>query len=127
MSNQKAFQALSLAITVIGGAALIVACTIQLRGPDKVMGPKPSSTTASGTMESNLTRCRTVTSEHSAAYQDCQRIWAENRRRFFGQGVSSTGPAVNDPGSSPFVSAPKDQSRIPQGYPSVASPEGGAQ
>ncbi|MFB6462767.1 putative entry exclusion protein TrbK-alt [Bradyrhizobium tunisiense] len=126
MSDQKAFQALSLAITVIGGAALIVACTIQLRGPDKVMGSKPSSTTAS-TMESDLTRCRTVTSEHSAAYQDCQRIWAENRRRFFGRGVSPTGPAVNDRASSPMLSAPKDQSRMPQGDPSVASPAGGDQ
>ncbi|WP_234685206.1 putative entry exclusion protein TrbK-alt [Bradyrhizobium monzae] len=127
MSNQKAFQALSLAITAIGGTALIVACTIQLRGPDKVTSPKPSSATASSQMESDLTRCRTVTSEHSPAYQDCQRIWAENRRRFFGQGVSATGSAVNDRASSPLLSAPKDQSRMPQGDSSVASPEGGNQ
>lgn len=127
MSDQKAFQALSLAITVIGGAALIVACTIQLRGPDKIMGPKPSSATASRPMESDLTRCRTVTSEHSPAYQDCQRIWAENRRRFFRPGVSSISPAANDRASSPLPPAPKDQSRMPQGDPSVASPEGGHQ
>lgn len=127
MSDQKAFQALSLAVTAIGGAALIVACTIQLRGPDKIMGPKPSSATASRPMESDLTRCRTVTSEHSPAYQDCQRIWAENRRRFFRPGVSSISPAVNDRASSPVLSAPKDQSRMPQGDPSIASPEGGNQ
>lgn len=127
MSDQKAFQAVSLAITVIGGAALIVACTIQLRGPDKIMGPTPSSATASRPMESDLTRCRTVTSEHSPAYQDCQRIWAENRRRFFRPGVSSISPAVNDRASSPALSAPKDQSRMPQGDPSIASPEGGHQ
>ncbi|MBH5389353.1 putative entry exclusion protein TrbK-alt [Bradyrhizobium diversitatis] len=127
MSDQKAFQALSLAITVIGGAALIVACTIQLRGPDKIMGPKPSSAMASRPTESDLTRCRTVTSEHSPAYQDCQRIWAENRRRFFGQGVSSISPAVNDRASTPVLSAPKDQSRMPQGDSLVASPEGGNQ
>lgn len=127
MSDQRAFQALSLAITVIGGAALIVACTIQLRGPDKIMDPKPSSATASRPMESDLTRCRTVTSEHSPAYQDCQRIWAENRRRFFGQGMSSISPAANDRASSPLLSAPKDQSRMPQGDSSVASPEGGHQ
>lgn len=127
MSDQKAFQALSLAITVIAGAALIVACTIQLRGPDKIMGPKPSSIKASRPMESDLTRCRTVTSEHSPAYQDCQRIWAENRRRFFGQGVSSISPAANDRAGSPGLSAPKDQSRMPQGDLSVAAPEGGHQ
>ncbi|WP_084293069.1 putative entry exclusion protein TrbK-alt [Bradyrhizobium sp. WSM3983] len=127
MSDQKAFRALSLAITVVGGAALIVACTIQLRGPDKIMGPKPSSATASGPMGSDLTRCRTVTSEHSPAYQDCQRIWAENRRRFLGQGVSSISPTVNDRASSPVLSAPKDQSRMPQGDSSVASPEGANQ
>lgn len=127
MSDQKAFQALSLAVTVIGGAALIVACTIQLRGPDKIMGPKPSSATASRPMESDLTRCRTVTSEHSPAYQDCQRIWAENRRRFFRPGMSSISPAANDRAGSPVLSAPKDQSRMPQGDSSVASPEGGNQ
>lgn len=127
MSDQKAFQALSLAITAIGGAALIVACTIQLRGPDKIMGPKPSRIAASRPMESDLTRCRTVTSEHSPAYQDCQRIWAENRRRFFRPGVSSISPAANDRASSPLLSAPKDQSRMPQADPSVASPEGGHQ
>lgn len=127
MSDQKAFQALSLAIMVVGGAALIVACTIQLRGPDKIMGPKPSSATATIPMETDLTRCRTVTSEHSPAYQDCQRIWAENRRRFFRPSVSSISPAVNDRASSPVLSAPKDQSRMPQGDPSVASPEGGDQ
>lgn len=127
MSDQKAFQALSLAITVIGGAALIVACTIQLRGPDKIMGSKPSSATASRPMESDLTRCRTVTSEHSPAYQDCHRIWAENRRRFFRPGMSSISPAANDRASSPLLSAPKDQSRMPQAAPSFASPEGGNQ
>lgn len=127
MSDQKAFQAVSLAIAVIAGAALIVACTIQLRGPDKVMGPKQSSAIASSPMESDLTRCRTVTSEHSPAYQDCQRIWAENRRRFFGPGMSSISPAANDRAGSPVLSAPKDQSRMPQGDPSVASPEGGHQ
>ncbi|MHB0790568.1 putative entry exclusion protein TrbK-alt [Bradyrhizobium sp. 5.13L] len=127
MSDQKTFQALSLAIAVIGGAALIVACTIQLRGPDKIMAPKPSSATATSPMESDLTRCRTVTSEHSPAYQDCQRIWAENRRRFFGQGASAISPAVNDRASSPVLSAPKDQSRMPQGDSSVVSPGGGDQ
>lgn len=127
MSDQKPFQALSLAITVIAGAALIVACTIQLRGPDKIMGSTPSSATVSRTMESDLTHCRTVTSEHSPAYQDCQRIWAENRRRFFGPGMSSISPAANDRAGSPVLSAPKDQSRMPQGDPSVASPEGGHQ
>lgn len=127
MSDQKAFQAVSLTITVIAGAALIVACTIQLRGPDKIMGSKSSSIAASRPMESDLTRCRTVTSEHSPAYQDCQRIWAENRRRFFRPGVSSISPAASDRASSPVLSAPKDQSRMPQGDPSVASPEGGNQ
>ncbi|MBK3662675.1 putative entry exclusion protein TrbK-alt [Bradyrhizobium diazoefficiens] len=127
MSDQKAFQAVSLTITVIAGAALIVACTIQLRGPDKIMGSKPSSIAASRPMESDLTRCRTVTSEHSPAYQDCQRIWAENRRRFFRPGMSSISPAANDRAGSPVLSAPKDQSRMPQGDSSVASPEGGNQ
>ena len=74
------------------------------------------------TLTSELARCRTVTSEDAADYQHCQKVWAENRRRFFGRKEVLRVSAVRIQ-SAGLTPAPKDQSRMPQGYPSVAVPE----
>lgn len=124
MSDVRAFRAMSLAITALVGTAAIVACTIQLRGPGNEMSPTPSRSKASNALESDLGRCRTVTSEQAPTYEHCQRIWAENRRRFFGPRASTEKPAEGDPGGAPSSLPPKDQSRLPQGYPSIATPRG---
>ncbi|WGR93206.1 putative entry exclusion protein TrbK-alt [Bradyrhizobium sp. ISRA443] len=127
MTDLKAFRALSLAISAIAGLAAIVACTIQLREPHKVAGPTQSNEKANTALGSDLARCRSVTSEQAPAYERCQRAWAENRRRFFGHKANSPGIAEADTGGSPSLSAPKDQSRIPQGSPSVVAPREGDQ
>jgi conjugative transfer region protein TrbK len=47
-----------------------------------------------------LARCRTITSDEAAALETCRRVWAENRRQFFGAGrppQSSIDPVVNMP------------------------------
>jgi conjugative transfer region protein TrbK len=119
MMDVRAFKALSLATTI--GVFVVAACTIQLRGgEDGSLPPKAEQTT--GANGPDLARCRSVTSEDTAGYQHCQRVWAENRRRFFGRkdGVAVSGWV--DPATS-LTPAPKDQSRIPQDYPSVAVPE----
>ncbi|SHM82420.1 putative entry exclusion protein TrbK-alt [Bradyrhizobium lablabi] len=119
MTEVRAFKVLSLATTVV--VFVVVACTIQLRGgEDGSSPPKAEQTTdADG---SELARCRSVTSEETASYQHCQKVWAENRRRFFGRkdGVAVSGGHDSAAGLAP---APKDQSRMPQGDPSVAIPE----
>jgi conjugative transfer region protein TrbK len=118
MSDVRAFKALSLLTTIV--IFVVAACTIQLRDGEDAPSPTAEKTTdADG---SDLARCRSVTSEETAGYQHCQKVWAENRRRFFGR---KDGAAVPSQGNSAAgrPPSPKDQSRMPQGYPSVAIPE----
>ncbi|MCK1669948.1 putative entry exclusion protein TrbK-alt [Bradyrhizobium sp. 153] len=119
MTDVKAFKALSLLMTI--GLVAVAACTIQLRGGEESpSSPKAEQTT--GVTSSDLARCRSVTSEESAAYQHCKQVWAENRRRFL---AGKDGAAVpgHDDSAATLAPAPKDQSRMPQGYPPLAIPE----
>lgn len=119
MTDTGQFKALSLLTSA--GILVVAACTIQLRGGDDT--PKPSKAEQTTDVDaSDLARCRTVTSEDAAGYQRCQQIWAENRRRFFGKKEGAATSRRPDPVASPEP-GPKDQSRMPQGYPSVAIPE----
>lgn len=117
MTDVGAFKALSLVTTV--GILVVAACTIQLRGGEDTSAPSKTEQT---TDVDDLARCRTVTSEDAAGYQHCQKIWAENRGRFFGRKDGAAGSRRPDPVAG-LTPAPKDQSRMPQGYPSVALPE----
>ncbi|UWU76166.1 putative entry exclusion protein TrbK-alt [Bradyrhizobium huanghuaihaiense] len=115
MTDVKAFRALSLLTTI--GLVAVAACTIQLRGgDDSPPAPKAEQTT------SDLARCRVVAPEETASYRHCQQVWSENRRRFFGKknGPADAGQSDSTTGLAP---APKDQSRIPQGYPPLAIPD----
>ncbi|MBK3665025.1 putative entry exclusion protein TrbK-alt [Bradyrhizobium diazoefficiens] len=119
MSDIKAFKALSLAVSI--GVFVVAACTIQLRGgEDASLPPRAEQTT--DVDHSDLARCRTVTPEETASYQHCQQVWAENRNRFFGRkdGAAASRRLDAVPGPTP---APKDESRMPQGYPSLTPPE----
>ncbi|OAF14607.1 putative entry exclusion protein TrbK-alt [Bradyrhizobium neotropicale] len=119
MTDVKAFKALSLLTTI--GLAAVAACTIQLRGGEEPP-PRPKAEQTTDATGSDFARCRIVTAEEAADYQHCQQVWAENRRRFFSK---KNGPA--DPrqqgSAAGLAPAPKDQSRIPHGYPRPATPE----
>lgn len=118
MTDVRAFKALSLATTIV--VFVVAACTIQLRGGEDAPSPTAEKTTdADG---SDLARCRSVTSEETAGYHHCQKVWAENRRRFLGgkDGAAVSGHGDPAAGLSPTS---KDQSRMPQGYPFLAVPE----
>lgn len=119
MTDVRAFKALSLATTVV--VLVVAACAFQLRGGEDTSSPSKAEQTAD-VDGSDLARCRSVTSEDAANYQHCQKVWAENRRRFLGRKDSAavSGHADIAPSLMPM---PKDQSRMPQGYPSVAVPE----
>ena len=119
MTDTGPFKALSLLTSI--GILVVAACTIQLRGGEDTSSPSKAEQTAD-IDGSDLARCRSVTSEDAAVYQHCQGVWAENQRRFFGKKDGATVSGRGDP-TSGLVSAPKDQSRMPQGYPSVAIPE----
>jgi conjugative transfer region protein TrbK len=119
MTDVRAFKALSQVTTA--GLFVVAACTIQLRGGENVSSPpKEEQTTDVG--GSDLARCRNVTSEYASGYQHCRQVWAENRRRFFGRKDGAAVSAYHDSAAG-LAPAPKDQSRIPQGYPSVEIPE----
>lgn len=119
MSDAKAFKALSLAVSI--GVFVVAACTIQLRGGQDASSPPKAERTAN-VYRSDLARCSTVTPEETAAYQHCQQVWAENRRRFFGRKEGAAASHHPDPVAG-LTPAPKDQSRLPQGYPPLAPPE----
>lgn len=119
MSDIEALRALSLAVSA--GVLVVAACTIQLRGGENASSP-PKAERTTGRDDSDLARCRTVKPHETANYQHCQQVWAENRRRFFGRKDNAPASHRPDPVAGP-TPAPKDQSRLPQGYPSVASPE----
>ncbi|GEC53060.1 conjugative transfer region protein TrbK [Bradyrhizobium japonicum] len=118
MTDVKAFKALSLLTTI--GLVAVAACTIQLRGGDD-SSPAPKAEQTNDATNSDLARCRGVTPEEAGDYQHCHKIWAENRRRFFGKkdGAAALG---HDDSASP-IPAPKGQNRIPQGYPNLPMPE----
>ncbi|MET4247191.1 putative entry exclusion protein TrbK-alt [Bradyrhizobium sp. LA6.7] len=116
MTDVRTFKALSLATTV--GVLVVAACTIQLRGGEEASAPAKVEQTTD-IEDSELARCRSVASDETARYQHCQKVWAENRRRFFGRKDGAAASGRGDPAAS----APKDQSRMPQGYPSAQMPE----
>ncbi|RXG85017.1 putative entry exclusion protein TrbK-alt [Bradyrhizobium zhanjiangense] len=118
MTDIRAFKALSLLTTI--GVLVVTACTIQLRGGDGPPPPKAEQMTDA--TSSDLARCRSVTAEEAAGYEHCKQVWAENRRRFFGKKDGAAVPNHDD--SAPGVALfPKDQSRIPLGYPKLVAPE----
>jgi len=119
MTDVKAFKALSLLTTIV--LVAVAACTIQLRGgDDSSSAPKAEQTTDAAS--SDLARCRGVTPEEIAGYRHCKGVWDENRRRFFGKKGGAAAPGHDD-SSAGVALAPKDQSRLPQGYPNLVSPE----
>ena len=95
------------------------ACTIPLRGDAEQAKIVEPGSTSPDPLAAKLAECRSVTHEQKEALTECRKAWAEKRRQFLGK----TAPAPSDgqtpqAGSSLFV-APKDESRLPSGFPSI--------
>jgi conjugative transfer region protein TrbK len=113
MTNR--LERLPMAAAALIAALVVAACAIRLRGDEshtesRVSGPlgvKSDSTAA------KVEQCRTVSSEQRDALLECKKIWAEKRRQFFGQSGSSPEATAQ----SSFPVPPKDESRLPSGYP----------
>jgi conjugative transfer region protein TrbK len=113
-------------LPVIAMAAAVVlsvaACAIELRrGEDQASTESPASKDFDP-LKARLEQCRTVTSEQTAALDECRRVWSENRSRFLG-GKSTQTTTPNTGAGNGQVSTPpsiKDQGRLPKGYPPIA-------
>src|SRR6185295_6309385 len=100
------------------------ACAVQLR-PDQDSQPSAATAEDNHPLAPKLESCLTVTPDQTATFEYCRRVWAENRRRFFGpQNKSPVSRPTADHANEQLSSepAPKDQSRLPQGYPPTAAP-----
>jgi conjugative transfer region protein TrbK len=74
-------------IAAVGFVVLIVALTIvRSRHSEQALVPAPLERGDAQELVQELARCRTITSDEAAALETCRRVWAENRRQFFGAG-----------------------------------------
>jgi len=118
MNTQKSNR-----ITYVAALALVAlvaaACTIPLRGGEEQAKMLEPNSMPPDPLAAKLAECRSATYEQKDALTECRKAWAEKRRQFLGK----TAPAPSDgqtpqAGSSLFV-APKDESRLPSGLPSI--------
>jgi conjugative transfer region protein TrbK len=106
---------------------IVAACAIKLRGDEDQISALPSAQEVDP-LAAELARCRSVTPEQTDALEECRRVWAEQRRQFLGQ--SKTRSPTSHPGNNaPNIGVPasgprKDESRLPQGRPSIPTLEG---
>jgi conjugative transfer region protein TrbK len=105
------------ALTLV--ALVAAACTIPLRGGEEQGKMLEPGSTSSDPLVAKLAECRSVTYEQKDALAECRKAWAEKRRQFLGQGARPPSDSwTPQAGSSLFV-APKDERRVPSGFPSI--------
>ena len=99
---------------------IVAACTIRLRGDEEPANFSAFADQASDPLATKLAECRSVTYEQKDALSECRKMWAEKRRQFLREKApsASSESAIPQAGSSLFV-PPKDESRMPPGYPSI--------
>ena len=126
MSARSRLDRLPMVAGVTVMVLVVAACAIKLRGDEDQISALPSAQ-AVDPLAAELARCRTVTSEQKDALAECRRIWAEQRRQFLGQSKTPTPTGLpNDNAPNIRFPAPgprKDESRLPQGWPSISPSE----
>ena len=121
--NTKKLERLPTMAAMMLVVLIVAACAIRLRGDEDQSASATSADLASDALATKLAECRSVTYEQKYALSECRKAWAEKRRQFLGQkppSASSDNGAPQD-GSSLFV-PPKDESRLPPGYPPIQQP-----
>ncbi len=118
--NTKTIERLPTLAAVALVVLVLAACAIRLRGDEGQTNTPTSADVTSDPLAMKLAECRSVTYEQKDTLSECRKAWAEKRRQFLGQKAlapSDTG-AAQAGGSSLFV-APKDESRLPSGFPPI--------
>jgi conjugative transfer region protein TrbK len=102
---------------------IVAACATRLRDDENQNTSATSFDQASDPQIAKLAECRSVTYEQKDALTECRKAWAEKRRQFLGQDARPLSDSrMPQTGSSLFV-APKDESRVPSGFPSIQQNE----
>jgi conjugative transfer region protein TrbK len=111
-------------IAAVGFIVLIVAALtiVESRHSEDALVLEPLAHGDAEALVREIARCRTITPDETAALEICRRVWAENRRQFFGVArfpQSPTEPVLNT------AAAPlKNQDRLSP--PKVEQQQGGA-
>lgn len=98
-------------VAAVGFVVLIVALTIvRSRNGEQAVVLAPLDHVDASAVVQELARCRTITSDETAALGTCRRAWAENRRQFFGSARPPQSPtdSVLNAAASPV----KNQDRV---------------
>ena len=95
----------------VGVVILIAALAIihSQRGEDAgIVAPLEREQAAA--LATELVRCRTITLDQTASLESCRRVWAENRRQFFGS--TKTSPLSIEPTPTTATNSGKNQDRV---------------
>src|SRR5258707_6532872 len=127
MSARSRLDRLSMVAGVAVTVLVVAACAIKLRDDEDQTSSASSVSTDADPLAAELARCRRGTPEQTDALEACRGIWAEQRRQFLGQSKSPT-PSTRTNDSAPNIGFPalgprKDQSPLPQDYPSISTIE----
>jgi len=128
MNAHSRLDRLSIAAGVAVMVLVVAACVIKLRDDEEQTSSASPAPQEADPLVAELARCRMVTSEQKDALDECRRIWAAQRRQFLGQKKTPTPTGLpNDNAPNIRFPAPgprKDESRLPQGWPSVPTWDG---
>ncbi|TAH68496.1 MAG: conjugal transfer protein TrbK [Rhodopseudomonas palustris] len=127
MTKRSKLNRLTMLAGVVTTAFIAVACTIPLRDPEQSPTASPAAEHPDP-LATELARCRTLTIEQKDAVVSCRRLWAEQRRQFLRQKLTPPPAGLLDDEARntqlPVQAPRKDDSRVPQGWPSVPSWQG---
>lgn len=101
-------------IAALGFIVLITAVAmIRSQGDVDVGVVAPFEGEQADALASELARCRTVTLDQTVWLESCRRVWAENRRQFFGP--TRTTPSPAEPVPTAANGSGKNQDRVSPG------------
>ena len=122
MNTQKSNR-----IPYVGALALVAlvaaACTIPLRGGEEQANIVEPGRITPDPLAAKLAECRSVTYDQKEALTECRSAWAEKRRQFLGQDTRPASDSSPPLVGSPLFVTPKDESRLPSGFPSIQQNE----
>ncbi|HWX35305.1 MAG TPA: putative entry exclusion protein TrbK-alt [Steroidobacteraceae bacterium] len=122
MNTQK-LKGIPCLVALVLVALVAATCTIPLRGGEEQAKIAEPGSMSPDPLAAKLAECRSVTYEQKDALTECRKAWAEKRRQFLRQDARPPSDSrMPQAGSSLFV-APKDESRVPSGFPSIQQNE----